>query len=217
MSIRILLADDHRLLRDGLRALLSGEPAMKIVGEADNGRVAVELARRLSPDVVLLDANMPELNGALATRKILADCPHVRVIALSMYSDGRFVRDLLRAGASAYLLKTCGFEELVHAIKVVTAGKDYLSPDITAAVVKDYVQGMELSDSAPAANISNRETEVLQLLAEGKTSKEIASMLGVSVKTVTTHRQNIMDKLDIRSVAELTKYAVREGLTTLES
>ncbi len=217
MSIRILLVDDHQMLRKGLRALLASEPSIKIVGEADNGRAAVEFARRLSPDVILMDVTMPELNGALATSQILSDCPHIKVIALSMHSSGLHVSEMLIAGASAYLLKTCDLAELVHAIKVVVSGQNYLSPAITGGVVEDYVRGMSASGRSVSANLSNREREVLQLLAEGSTSKEIAHMLHVSVKTVTTHRQNIMDKLDIHSVAELTKYAVREGLTALES
>ena len=205
------------MLRKGLRALLASEPSIKIVGEADNGRTAVEFARRLSPDVILMDVTMPELNGALATSQILSDCPHIKVIALSMHSGRAYVSEMLIAGASAYLLKTCDLAELVHAIKIVVSGQNYLSPSITGGVIEDYAQGMSASGWSVSANLSSRQAEVLQLLAEGNTSKEIAHRLHVSVKTAATHRQNIMDKLDIHSVAELTKYAVREGLTALES
>ncbi len=216
MSTRVLLVDDHKVFRQALQALLVSEPSIKIVGEAGNGRTAVDLARRLSPDVILMDISMPELNGALATRQILSDSPHIKVIALSMHSDRSHISEMLIAGAAAYLLKTCDLVELVHAIKVVTSDRNFLSPDITAGVVEDYVRGISALAPGASANLSNRQAEVLQLLAEGYTSKEIAHLLHVSVKTATTHRQNIMDKLDIHSVAGLTKYAVREGLTALE-
>ncbi len=215
MSTRILLVDDHQVLREGLRALLKGEPTLKIVGEADNGRTAVELARKLSPDVIIMDATMPELNGALATQQIRSDCPKAKVIALSMHSDRQYVCDMLNAGASAYLLKTCDLEELLHAINIVSSGRSYLSPDVTEEVVDYYAQDDRSPNRSISQKLSNREQQVLQLLAEGKTSKEIARSLYLSVKTVTAHRQSIMDKLDIRSVAELTKYAIRQGLTSL--
>ena len=217
MSTRILLADDHRVLRLGLRALLGADPAMEIVGEAADGHDAVKSARELSPDVVLMDVTMPGLSGAPATRRILAEHPHTRVVALSMHSDGRYVAEMLIAGASAYLLKTCDREELIRAINLVCAGRKYLSPEITDEVVRDYVRDVSRAAFADAPDLSERQCEVLQLLAEGLASKQIAARLHVSVKTVTAHRQNIMNKLDIHSVAELTKYAIRRGLTSLES
>ena len=217
MSIRVLLADDHRVLRLGMRALLGSDPTMEVVGEAANGREAVESARELSPDVILMDITMPDLNGALATRQIIAEHPDMKVVALSMHSDGKYVAEMLTAGASAYLLKSCDIKELTHAINLVCAGQKYLTPEITGDVVRDYMRGISESIPSDTPELSQRQREVLQLLAEGLASKEIASRLHISVKTVTTHRQGIMQKLDIHSIAELTKYAVRAGLTSLES
>lgn len=217
MSTRILLADDHRILRLGLRALLATDPTMEVVGEVDNGRDAISSARELSPDVVIMDVMMPGLNGALATRRILAERPGTKVVALSMHSDGRHVAEMLSAGASAYLLKTCDVQELIRAINLACAGRKYLSPEITDDVIRDYVRGVCGASPGDTPDLSEREREVLQLLAEGLASKQIAVCLHISVKTVTAHRQNITRKLDIHSVAELTKYAVRRGLTSLES
>ncbi|MDP6546654.1 MAG: response regulator transcription factor [Phycisphaerae bacterium] len=217
MSIQVLLADDHRVLRLGMRALLSTDPTMEIVGEAANGREAVESARELSPDVILMDITMPDLNGALATRQILAEQPGIKVVALSMHSDGKYVSEMLSAGASAYLLKSCDVKELIHAINLVCDGQKYLTPEITNHVIKDYMRGVYESCPGGTPELSQRQQEVLQLLSEGLASKEIAARLHISVKTVTTHRQDIMSKLNIRSVAELTKYAIRAGLTSLES
>lgn len=217
MSIRVLLADDHRVLRLGMRALLGSDPTMEVVGEAANGREAVESARELSPDVILMDITMPDLNGVLATRQILNKHPGIKVIALSMHSDGKYVSEMLTAGASAYLLKSCDIKELIHAINLVCGGQKYLTPEITGDVVRDYMRGISESIPTDTPDLSQRQQEVLQLLAEGLASKEIASRLHISVKTVTTHRQGIMHKLDIHSIAELTKYAVRAGLTSLES
>ena len=216
MSIRILLVDDHRIFRQGLRALLAGDISIEIIGEAADGRQAVALAQQLHPDVVVMDVVMPKLNGVLATQQILSDRPRVKVVALSMHSQGRYVAEMLAAGAAAYLLKTCSLEELTHAINVAYSGQKYLSADITSEVVKHYVNGTSAMDTATATELTGRELEVLQLLAEGETSKQIAATLHVSVKTVTAHRQNIVHKLSIHSVAGLTKYAVRTGLTSLD-
>lgn len=216
MSVKLLLADDHKVVRRGLRALLKDQADLEVVGEADNGRLAVQGARELSPDVVIMDAAMPDLNGAGATRQITAACPGVKVIALSMHSDKRYVSAMLRAGASAYLLKTCDVEELLHAITAVTAGRTYLSADVAGTVVEGYVNQAS-TDSSRSAALSDREREVLQLLAEGKTAKQIALRLHVSSRTIDSHRQRIMEKLGLHTLAELTKYAVRTGLTSLES
>ncbi len=215
MAIRILLADDHRIVRQGLRTLLEKEPDMEVVAEAEEGRMAVRLARKLAPQVVIMDVGMPDLNGIEATRQVLADTPGLKVIALSMHSDRRFVVNMLKAGASGYLLKDSAFEELAAAIRVVMLNKTYLSPGVSDIVIKDYVQGPR-EDSSVFSVLTPREREVLQLMAEGKSTKQIADRLHVSIKTIETHRQQIMTKLGIHSVAELTKYAVREGLSSLE-
>ena len=217
MSTRILLADDHKIVREGLRSLLEKQPDMEIIAEAADGRTTVKLVQEMSPNVVIMDVAMPGLNGIEATRQIITKVPGVKVVALSMYSDRRFIAGMLSAGASGYLLKDCALEELVEAIHTVVANGSYLSPTIIDVVVKDYIHHLEKTDPSAFSVLTTREREVLQLLAEGKTVKEIASQLGRSVKTIETHRQQIMDKLRIHSIAELTKYAIREGLIVLES
>jgi len=217
MSLRILLADDHRIMREGLRSLLEKQPGMEVIAEAENGRTTVQLSRELKPDVVVMDIAMPDLNGIEATRQILTESPDVKVTALSMLSDTKFVREMLSAGASGYLLKDSAFEELGKALRTVINNQIYLSPKIASLVVKDYLGNIANKDSSASPVLTNREREVLQLLAEGKSTKQIASSLYVSVKTIETHRKKIMDKLGINSIAELTKYAVREGLTSLDS
>ncbi len=216
MNIKVLLVDDHKIVREGLRSLLEKEGDIKIVAEADNGRTAAQRATEMLPDVVVMDIAMPEMNGIEATRRITAENPEIRVLALSMHSARRFVSEALSVGAKGYLLKDCAADELVRAIRTVAADKIYLSPDITDQIVKDYVKN--LPDSPPAAlnMLSTREKEVLQLIAEGRNTKEIAFTLNVSIKTIETHRQQIMKKLNLQSVAGLTRYAIREGLTPLE-
>lgn len=217
MAIRILLADDHRIMREGLKSLLNDEPDLEVLGEVANGRLAIEMADELSPDVVVMDIGMPELNGIEATRRIVQDHPNTKVIALSMHSDRRFVAEILKAGASGYLLKDGAFEELAGAIRTVMGNRMYLSPRIADVVVDDYVRNSSgRAEPSAFAALTPREREVLQLLAEGKATKQAAACLHVSVKTVETHRRQIMTKLDIHSVAELTKYAIREGLTSVE-
>ncbi len=216
VSVKVILADDHRIVRQGLHSLLEKEPDMEVVGEADNGRATVEMARDLKPDVIVMDITMPELNGIEATRQVLADNSGVRVLALSMHSDKRFVAGVLGAGATGYLLKDCALEELVRAIRVVIADQTYLSPGIAGIVVEGYMRHLPEAENSMLSALTAREREVLQLLAEGKTVKEIGYTLHLSVKTVETHRQQTIKKLDIRTVAELTKYAIREGLTSLE-
>jgi DNA-binding NarL/FixJ family response regulator len=217
MSIKILLADDHKITRQGLRSLLEREADMQVVAEAEEGRTAVRLVRELLPRVVIMDVSMPDLNGMEATRQIVDAFPDVKIIALSMHSDALFVTEMLKSGASGYLLKDCAFEELTLAIRAVAAGKTYLSPAISGVVVNDYLHRVSKAESPRSANLSNREREVLQLLAEGNSTKQIALKLHISAKTVETHRRQIMDKLDIHSVAELTKYAIRKGFTSLET
>ncbi len=216
MATRVILADDHRILREGLRSLVGSLPGVEVVAEAEDGRTTVELARQHSPHVVVMDIGMPDLNGIEATRQITAENPRVKVIALSMHSDTRYVSAMLQAGASGYLLKDSAFEELARALQTVTANHTYLSPGISHTVVEDYVRHLAVAPSTAKSALSPREREVLQLLAEGHSTKEIADHLHLSPKTADTHRQQIMSKLGLRSVAELTKYAVREGLTSLE-
>ncbi len=215
MKIKIVVADDHQIMREGLKALIEKQPDMEVAAEAQDGLTATKLARKLLPHIVIMDIGMPELNGIDATREIVAENKDVKIIALSMHSDRRFVLEMLKAGASGYLLKDSAFEELVSAVHTVMTGQSYLSPRITDIVVKEYLHNLPRNDSTAFTILTQREREVLQHLAEGKTTKQIASTLHLSVKTVETHRQQIMDKLQIRSVAELTKYAIREGITSL--
>ena len=214
--MKILLADDHTLIREGLRLLLEKLGGMTIVGEADNGVSAVRMARDLKPDLVLMDIAMPDLNGIEATRRIMTEAPGVKVIALSMHTDKRFVRHMFAAGARGYVLKGSAFDEVAAAIKKVEAGRIYISPKITDQVLGEYVELLAKPSPGTDSPLSGREREVLQMLAEGKSSRAIAQSLHVSVTTVDTHRKHIMDKLGFRSIAELTKYAVREGLTPLD-
>ena len=217
MSIRIVLADDHRLTREGLLSMLKNEEGMEVVGEATNGREAVKLAQELLPDLVIVDVTMPDLNGIEATRMITSGAGQIRVIALSMYSDKHFLQGMIQAGASGYLLRDCAFEELLSAIRAVVSGNTYLSPAIAGIVVKDYLDRLSTNGSSVSSILTSREREVLQLIAEGMSTKRIAAHLDVSIKTVETHRRQIMVKLGIFSVAELTKYAIREGLTSLQT
>jgi DNA-binding NarL/FixJ family response regulator len=216
MSIKVLLVDDHAIIREGLRSLLDKQPEMEVIADTDDGRKAIELVRELLPNIVIMDISMPGLNGIEATRQITADFPDVKVIALSIHSKRRFVADMLSAGATGYILKECLFDELVQAIKAVAAGGRYLSPRITDVVVSDYVKRLSATTESPFEALNAREREVLQLVAEGKSTKQIALELHVSTKTIEANRRQIMEKLNIHSVAELTKYAVREGLTALE-
>ncbi len=216
MSIRILLADDHKITREGLRSLISKQSDMEVVAEAENGRDAVGLAKELRPDVIIMDVSMPDLNGIEATKQILSESENVKVVALSMHSDNLFVSEMLKSGASGYMLKDCAFEELDRAIREVVRGNTYLSPMISGVVVEDYLRKLNKSDSGESSILSNREREVLQLLAEGQSTKQIGLKLFISAKTVETHRRQIMNKLDMYTVAELTKYAIRKGLTSLD-
>lgn len=215
MTTRVLLVDDHKIMRQGLRTMLETETDAEVIGEAEDGHAAIELAESLVPDIVIMDVGMPGMNGMEATRRIAGETAGPRVIALSMHSDKRFVMEMLRAGASGYLLKDGAFEELAQALDAVSSGKTYLSPTIADVVLAATMQKSTATEAAPASVLTPREREVLQLIAEGNTTKAIAAKLGVSVKTIETHRQNIMEKLQIRSVAELTKYAIREGITSL--
>jgi two-component system, NarL family, response regulator NreC len=215
MKTRVLIVDDHKIFREGLKSMLEKKSDIEVIGEAENGLDAIKLAQELLPDVVIMDIVMPDMNGVEATRHISADPSNAKIIGLSMHEDGRFAAEMLKAGASGFLLKECAFEELVDAINTVRANGIYLSSKIKESMLKDYVGFLSKKNLSGFSVLSAREQEVLKCIAEGKSTREIASHLGVSVKTIETHRQNIMEKLDIHNMAELIKYAIRAGLTSL--
>ena len=216
MDTKIVLADDHQIVRDGIRKLIDATEGMTVVGEAADGREAVEHCVSLTPDVILLDVGLPGMNGVEAARQIHEQVPGTRIVALSMLSEASYVRRMFQAGASGYLLKDCAFDELVQALNAVAAGKTYVSPSISGVVLDDYLKDVRPAGSEQLSRLTPREREVLQLMAEGRATKQIAGDLFVSVKTIETHRQNLMRKLEIFSIAELTKFALREGLTQLD-
>jgi DNA-binding NarL/FixJ family response regulator len=214
--IRVLLVDDHELMREGLRSILEREKDVVVVGEAASGRAAVELARTLEPDVVVMDVAMKDSNGIEATRQLRSAWPDLKVIALSSHSDSRYVNAMLDAGACGYVLKANAYDDLRRALVAARQGKSYLCPDVTESVVGASLRKPGDDPDPSHASPSPREKEVLQLLAEGLSSPEIAQRLFIATTTVETHRRNVMRKLRIHSVADLTKYAIREGLTSLE-
>jgi DNA-binding NarL/FixJ family response regulator len=216
LSISLLLVDDHKIVLEGLKALIEKQENMKVIGVAPNGREAVTLAQELSPDIIIMDLSMPDMNGIDATIEIIKENPSQKVLALSMHSDKRFISKALRGGAAGYMLKDCASEELVQAIKDIISGRSYLSPQIADIVFKDYREQLVDKEFSAFSKLTKREREVLQFIAEGKSTKNIAASLNLSVKTIETHRAQIMLKLDLHSVAELTKFALREGLTSIE-
>jgi RNA polymerase sigma factor (sigma-70 family) len=216
MKIKILLADDHKIIRDGLRALIGNEEDMEVVVDALNGRDAVSLAKVYNPDMIIMDINMPDLNGIDATKMILKENPDVKVIALSIHSTTKFVKEMLKAGVSGYLVKHCAYEELAKAIRIVMNGKQYLSSEIVGVVMDDYASTFSSNKNTVFSTLTPREREILQLVAEGLKSDQIASRLFISVKTVSNHRRKIMKKLNLNSIAELTRYAISEGLVSQE-
>jgi len=216
MSIRIIVADDHTIVRHGLAKLIETESDMEVTAQTENGLSTVELTRELSPDLVVMDVAMPDLNGIDATQQIRRDNPKIKVLALSMHSGKKFISAMLQAGATGYLLKDCALEELITAIRTTMAGQTYLSPAIADIVVQNYVRSTDHEGESVFSVLSQREREVLQLLAEGNTTKQIALRLHISPKTVEGHRLRLMNKLDIDNVAQLTKYAIQEGLTSAE-
>lgn len=216
MAIRILLVEDQKIMREGLSSLLKSNTDMEVIGEAENGREAVRFACELKPDIIVMDVNMPEMDGIDATCQIIAKIPDARIVALSMYPKKSFIEGMLRAGASAYVLKEKAFSELVKAIKTVLDGEIYLCPKATSIMVNSYIREKPKANDMSGTALTAREHEILSILAEGKNTKQIALELGISTKTVDTHRQRIMRKLDMQSLPELTKYAIRKGLTSLE-
>jgi two-component system response regulator NreC len=216
MSIRIVLCDDHQIIREGLRSLLDKQTDMQVVGEGINGNEAIKLAAAHKPDVIVMDVAMPDLNGIAATRRLREEQPKLKILALSMHSDRRFVTGMLEAGASGYLLKDCAFSELANAIRTVSTGGLYISPRIAGSVLQEFARHAKPTHKPQKIELTSREEEILQLIAEGRSTKDIAASLHVSVKTVETHRTHIMQKLGVHNVAALTKYAIREGFTSLE-
>ena len=219
MKTNIVLADDHHVIREGLRLLLEREKDLSVLAEADSGRAALSAVKKFNPDLVVMDVSMPELNGMEATRKILSEAPGTKVLALSMYSDKRFVEGMFQAGVSGYILKNCIARELVSAIRLVANGQVYISPQIAGTIVEGF-----LSQASPERDtrwnmnrkgLTDREREILQLISEGQNTKEIAGNLHLSSKTVDAHRRNLMEKIGVHSIAELTKFAIREGITSL--
>lgn len=207
-KIRILLADDHAVVRQGFGRILAAQSDMEVIGEAGNGREAVTLAEELKPDVVVMDVSMPELNGVEATRRLMKAAPRTRVLALSMHKDSVYVREILRAGAQGFLLKDASDQDLLTAVRAVGQGQGYISPSVSEAVLSDYRKHV----SDPIDLLTSREREVLQLIAEGRTNKEIAATLNLSVYTVDAHRGRIMEKLNLHSTGEIVRFAMRNGL-----
>jgi two-component system, NarL family, response regulator NreC len=216
MAIRIILADDHAIVRHGLSRAMEQEQDIEVIGQAEDGNMTVALARQLRPDLVLMDISMPDLNGIEASREIRRESPETQIVALSMHSEKRYVTEMFKAGAKGYLLKDSNFSELLTAIRTVAEGKTYLSPSISDTVVEDMVTGEYGKESSAFSVLTPREREVLQLLAEGNTTKQAAMRLHISPKTVEAHRLRIMSKLNIDNIALLTKYAIQEGLTSLD-
>lgn len=215
MATKVLIADDHQLFREGLVNLISSAPDIDVIAEAKDGKEATEQARKMKPDVVLIDIGMPQMNGIEATRIIKKENPKMKVIAVSMHSDRQFVKGVLEAGADGYLLKNCTYRQLIDAIQSVISGKKYLSDDITEMVIQGYLEPDEVNSDGQS-DLSEREMEVLKLYAEGKSTREISEKLFISVKTVGTHKQHIFEKLGLRSNADMVKYAIKEGLIQLQ-
>ncbi len=216
MKTRILLVDDHTLMREGLRKLLEDDFGMEVIGDAEDGSTAIRRAQELSPDIVIMDVSMPGMNGIDATRHIITGQTGVKVIALSTHVEEKYILDMLKAGASGYVIKENSYLELGKAIEAVLHNKMYVSPTIAATLLKNSLDGHSSDQSGVNTILTDKEREVLKLIAEGKSNKEIAEYLLMGIKTVESHRQHLMEKLNLHNVAELTKYAIREGLTSLE-
>jgi len=215
MTMRVFLADDHEIMREGICALLRKHPEMEVIGQAADGRSAVDMVKQLQPDVVVMDIGMPNLNGIEATQQMVAENPHIKVMALSTHSDGSVVAKMIKAGATGYMLKESAFSELLDGLRTMAEGKTYLCSKISKVVFADYINLLTNPRNEAIDGLTGREREVLQLVAEGHTTRDIAEALRLSPKTVDSHREHIMEKLGIRNVAGLTKYAIREGLTTI--
>jgi len=215
-AMNILIADDHGIVRQGLRSLIQNSLSLEVIGEAEDGLAAVKLAKKLSPDIVIMDITMPNLNGVEATRLILEANPQIKIIALSMHPEKHIVKEVLEAGASAYVLKSYLFDELSRALDAVQDNQRYLSPRITDVVIEDYVHQPADGAADLSSKLTSRDRQIVQMLSEGKTIKQIALALHISPKTADVSRRKIMNKLGATSIADLVKYAVREGITSLE-
>ncbi len=211
-KLRIFLADDHMIVREGLKTLINAQPDMEVVGEAENGNEALEGAVDLAPDVVVMDISMPEMNGIEATERLRKECPQIKIVALTIYEDTGYLRQLLKAGASGYVLKRAVVEELVHAIRTCAAGGTYIEPKLAGQVVSTYISRGSASGSKSQGELSDRETQVLRLVAWGCSNKEIGAQLNISVKTVETYKVRLMGKLDLKSRVDMVRYALRQGL-----
>jgi DNA-binding NarL/FixJ family response regulator len=210
-KLRIFVADDHQIVREGLKALINAQPDMQVVGEAEDGRAAWLLAKRLLPDVVVMDVSMPDMNGAEATERLRAECPQVKVLALTVYEDRGYLQQLLKAGASGYVLKRAVMEELVRAVRTVARGGSYVDPTLAGKLVSSYIRQDTSGGKQPGVELSERETQVLRLAAWGYSNKEIGAKLQISVKTVETYKVRLMEKLALRSRADIVRYALRQG------
>jgi DNA-binding NarL/FixJ family response regulator len=210
-KLRIFLADDHAIIREGLKSLINAQPDMEVIGEADNGRTTVQRATELQPDIVVMDVSMPELNGIAATERLKQKCPHMTVLALTMHDDKGYLGQVLKAGASGYVLKRAAFEELTHAIRMVAGGGLYLDPKVTSKFVGSYIRKRSVEEGLLSNELSNRETEVLRLIARGYSNKEIAAQLDLSVRTVETYKVRLMEKLDLHNRADIVRYALHQG------
>lgn len=214
--MNIIIADDHGIVREGLKRLIQEQPGMEVVGEAEDGWMAVELAKKLIPDLIIMDISMPGLNGIEAANHIIKENPALKIIALSMHCEKRYVLEMLKAGAMGYVLKSYLFDEMLKAIETLRKNGYYLSPKITDVVIEDYLGDQKLPDKSLLDGLTDRDREIIQLVAEGLTTKQIALHLKVSPKTVDAKRRHVMTILGINNVAQLTKYAIREGLTSAE-
>ncbi len=211
-KLRVLLADDHMIVREGLKALINAQPDMQVVGEAENGREALKCAIELSPDVVVMDISMPEMNGVEATERLRKECPQIKIIALTIYEDTGYLRQLLKAGASGYVIKRAVVEELVHAVRTCASGGTYIEPTLAGQVVSTYISRGSGLGGHSQGELSDRETQVLRLVAWGCSNKEIGAKLNISVKTVETYKVRLMGKLNLRSRVDMVRYALRQGL-----
>jgi DNA-binding NarL/FixJ family response regulator len=217
MTVRILVADDHCIVRQGLCSLIESHTEYEVTGQAASGREAVRFTRRLCPEIVIMDIGMPDLNGLDATRICIEVCPQIKVIALSMHADRRYVLGMLKAGAKGYILKENAFQEMIQAIEAVSNHQVYLSPKVAGTVVDDIVRPRVPEPVSPFELLTVKEREVLQMIAEGRPTRQMAATLNVSIKTVEARRKSIMRKLNLHNIAELIKYAIREGLTSVEN